>query len=93
MKVKFGEQNSEILTLQMFGTQSAANDGTPIYSLTGTCALSGIVLMTVMISTTIYENHCNVFKRVESVRKKPLYDPVDAPDATPNGAFLRWSSE
>lgn len=25
--------------------------------------------------------------------QKPIYDPVNNPDATPDGAFLRWSSE
>lgn len=91
--LKLGEQNSVILTLKMFGTQSTAKDGTPIYALNGTYVEGGIIPMDIMISTIIYENYCNVLKRIESVRKKPLYDPIDAPDMTPDGAFLRWSSE
>lgn len=83
----------EKVTLQMFGTQSALEDGTPTYSLTGTYVLAGMIPMDIMIGTIIYETNCTVVKRIESVGDKPIYDPVDKPDTTPDGAFLRWSSE
>lgn len=83
----------EKVTLQMFGTQSALEDGTPTYALTGTYVFSGVLPMDIMIGTIIYETNCTVVKRIESVGQKPIYDPVDKPDTTPDGAFLRWSSE
>lgn len=83
----------EKVTLQMFGTQNALEDGTPTYALTGTYVFSGVLPMDIMIGTIIYETNCTVVKRIESAGDKPIYDPVDKPDTTPDGAFLRWSSE
>ncbi len=83
----------EKVTLQMFGTQSALEDGTPTYALTGTYVFSGVLPIDIMIGTIIYETNCTVVKRIESAGDKPIYDPVDKPDTTPDGAFLRWSSE
>ena len=83
----------EKVTLQMFGTQSALEDGTPTYALTGTYVFSGVLPMDIMIGTIIYETNCTVVKRIESAGDKPIYDPVDKPDTTPDGAFLRWRSE
>ena len=83
----------EKVTLPMLGTQSALNDGTPAYSLTGTYVLAGMLPMYIMIGTIIYETNCTVVKRIESAGDKPIYDPVDKPDTTPDGSFLRWSSE
>lgn len=91
--LKLGEQNPELVTLPMFGTQSTTKDGTPTYSLTGTYVYAGMLPMDIMIGTIIFENNCTVVKRIESVSSKPLYDPVNKPDETPDGAFLRWSSE
>ena len=83
----------EKVTLQMFGTQSALEDGTPTYALTGTYVFSGVLPVDIMIGTIIYETNCTVVKRIESLGQKPIYDPVDKPDTTPDGAFLRWNSE
>lgn len=83
----------EKVTLQMFGTQSALEDGTPTYALTGTYVFSGVYPVDIMIGTIIYETNCTVVKRIDSAGDKPIYDPVDKPDTTPDGAFLRWSSE
>ena len=83
----------EKVTLQMFGTQSALKDGTPAYALTGTYVFSGVLPIDIMIGTFINETDCTVVKRIESVGQKPIYDPVDKPDETPDGAFLRWSGE
>lgn len=83
----------EKVTLPMFGTQSALKDGTPAYALTGTYVFSGVLPVDIMIGTIIYENDCTVVKRIESAGDKPIYDPVYKPDETPDGAFLRWSSE
>lgn len=83
----------EKVTLPMFGTQNALEDGTPTYALTGTYVFSGVLPMDIMIGTIIYETNCTVVKRIESAGGKPIYDPVDKPDTTPDGAFLRWSSE
>lgn len=83
----------EKVTLQMFGTQSAIEDGTPTYALTGTYVFSGVFLVDIMIGTIIYETDCTVVERIDSAGDKPIYDPVDKPDTTPDGAFLRWSSE
>ena len=83
----------EKVTLTMFGTQSALEDGTPTYALTGTYVFSGVLPMDIMIGTIIYETNCTVVKRIDSAGDKPIYDPVDKPDTTPDGAFLRWSSE
>lgn len=83
----------EKVALPMFGTQNALEDGTPTYALTGTYVFSGVIPMDIMIGTIIYETNCTVVKRIESVGQKPIYDPVDKPDTTPDGAFLRWSSE
>ena len=83
----------EKVTLQMFGTQNALEDGTPTYALTGTYVFSGVLPIDIMIGTTIYETDCTVVERIDSAGDKPIYDPVDKPDTTPDGAFLRWSSE
>lgn len=83
----------EKVTLQMFGTQSALEDGTPTYALTGTYVFSGVFPVDIMIGTIIYETDCTVVERIDSAGDKPIYDPVDKPDTTPDGAFLRWSSE
>ena len=83
----------EKVTLQMFGTQSAIEDGTPTYALTGTYVFSGVFPVDIMIGTIIYETDCTVVKRIDSAGDKPIYDPVDKPDTTPDGAFLRWRSE
>lgn len=83
----------EKVTLQMFGTQSAIEDGTPTYALTGTYVFSGVFPVDIMIGTIIYETDCTVVERIDSAGDKPIYDPVDKPDTTPDGAFLRWSSE
>lgn len=91
--LKLGDGDPEKVTLPMFGTQSALEDGTPTYALTGTYVFSGVLPMDIMIGTTIYETDCTVVKRIDSAGDKPIYDPVDKPDTTPDGAFLRWSSE
>ena len=83
----------EKVTLQMFGTQSAIEDGTPTYALTGTYVFSGVFPVDIMIGTIIYETDCTVVERIDSAGDKPIYDPVDKPDTTPDGAFLRWRSE
>ena len=83
----------EKVTLQMFGTQSALKDGTPAYALTGTYVFSGMLPIDIMIGTIINETDCTIVTRIESVGQKPIYDPVDKPDETPDGAFLRWSGE
>lgn len=83
----------EKVTLTMSGTQSALKDGTPAYALTGTYVFNGVLPVDIMIGTIIYETDCTVVKRIESAGDKPIYDPVDKPDETPDGAFLRWSSE
>lgn len=90
---KLGDGDPEKVTLPMFGTQSALEDGTPTYALTGTYVFSGVLPMDIMIGTIIYETSCTVVKRIDSAGDKPIYDPVDKPDTTPDGAFLRWSSE
>ena len=90
---KFGDGDPEKVTLQMFGSQSALNDGTPTYALAGTYVWGGMLPMDIMIGTIINETDCTVVTRIESVGQKPIYDPVDKPDETPDGAFLRWSGE
>lgn len=91
--LKIGEQNPEIVTLPMFGTQSAFSGGAPAYSLTGTYVLEGMLPIDIMIGAILYETNCTVVTRIESLNHKPIYDPVDKPDTTPDGAFLRWSGE
>lgn len=91
--LKLGDGDPEKVTIPMFGTQSALEDGTPTYALTGTYVFSGVLPIDIMIGTTIYETNCTVVKRIDSAGDKPIYDPVDKPDTTPDGAFLRWSSE
>ena len=90
---KLGNGDPEKVTLPMFGTQSTTGDGTPAYALTGTYVWAGMLPMDIMIGTILYETDCTIVKRIESVGQKPIYDPVDKPDTTPDGAFLRWSSE
>lgn len=91
--LKLGDGDPEKVTLTMFGTQSALEDGTPTYALTGTYVFSGVLPMDIMIGTIIYETNCTVVERIDSAGDKPIYDPVDKPDTTPDGAFLRWRSE
>lgn len=91
--LKLGDGDPEKVTLPMLGAQSAFNDGTPAYSLTGTYVWAGMLPMYIMIGTILYETDCTVVTRIESLTQKPIYDPVDKPDTTPDGAFLRWSSE
>lgn len=91
--LKLGDGDPEKVTLPMLGAQSALNDGTPAYSLTGTYVWAGMLPMYIMIGTILYETDCTVVTRIESLAQKPIYDPVDKPDTTPDGAFLRWSSE
>lgn len=91
--LKLRDGDPEKVTLPMLGAQSALNDGTPAYSLTGTYVWAGMLPMYIMIGTILYETDCTVVTRIESLTQKPIYDPVDKPDTTPDGAFLRWSSE
>ena len=91
--LKLGDGDPEKVTLPMFGTQSALEDGTPTYALTGTYVFSGVLPIDIMIGTTIYETNCTGVERIDYAGDKPIYDPVDKPDTTPDGAFLRWSSE
>ena len=90
---KPGNGDPEKVTLMMFGTQSTTGDGTPAYSLTGTYVWAGMLPMDIMIGTILYETNCTIVKRIDSAGDKPIYDPVDKSDTTPDGAFLRWSSE
>mgnify|MGYP004695361805 CR=1 FL=1 len=90
---KFGDKAPERVTLLMFGTQETRDNGTTAYALTGTYALLSAIPVNIMICADISENTANIWKRLESLPSKPLYDPVDKPDETPDGAFLRWSSE
>lgn len=91
--LKVGTGEPEKVTLPMFGTQSAVNDGLLAYGLTGTYVWGGMVGFDIMIATTISDNSCIVVKHIAPWHQKPIYDPVDKPDETPDGAFLRWSSE
>ena len=90
---KPGNGDPEKVTLMMFGTQSTTGDGTPAYSLTGTYVWAGMLPMDIMIGTILYETNCTIVKRIDSAGDKPIYGPVDKPDTTPDGAFLRWSGE
>lgn len=91
--LKVGVGEPEKVTLPMFGTQSALNDGSPTYGLTGTYVWAGMLGFDIMIATAISDNSCTVVKHIAPWHQKPIYDPVDKPDETPDGAFLRWSSE
>lgn len=91
LKVGIGEP--EKVTLPMFGTQSALNDGVLTYGLTGTYVWGGMTGFDIMIATIISDDSCIVVKHIAPWHQKPIYDPVDKPDETPDGAFLRWSSE
>lgn len=91
--LKLGDGDPEKVTLLMFGTQSALEDGTPTYALTGTYVFNSVLPVDIMIGTIIYETNCTVVNRIDSAGDKPIYDPVDKPDTTPDGAFLRWSGE
>lgn len=91
--LKVGVGEPEKVTLQMFGTQSAFNDGSFAYGLTGTYVWTGMIGFDIMIATAISDISCTVVKYIAPWGKKPIYDPVDKPDTTPDGAFLRWSSE
>jgi hypothetical protein len=91
--LKVGVGEPEKATLQMFGTQSAFNDGSFAYGLTGTYVWTGVIGFDIMIATAISDISCTVVKHIAPWGGKPIYDPVDKPDTTPDGAFLRWSSE
>lgn len=93
VSLKVGVGDPEKVTLPMFGTQSALNDGSPAYGLTGTYVWAGVFGFGIMIATAISDNSCTVVKYIAPWGNKPIYDPVDKPDTTPDGAFLRWSSE
>lgn len=91
--LKVGVGEPEKVTLPMSGTQSAFNDGSFAYVLTGTYVWTGVLWFDIMIGTAISDISCTVVKYIAPWGKKPIYDPVDKPDTTPDGAFLRWSSE
>lgn len=93
VSLKVGVGEPEKVTLPMSGTQSALNDGSPAYGLTGTYVCAGVIGLDIMIATAISDNSCTVVKHIAPWHQKPIYDPVDKPDETPDGAFLRWSSE
>lgn len=93
VSLKVGVGEPEKMTLPMSGTQSVSNDGLTAYSLTGTYVWAGILGLDIMIATTISDNSCTVVKHIAPWHQKPIYDPVDKPDGTPDGAFLRWNSE
>ena len=91
--LKVGVGEPEKVTLPMSGTQSPFNDGSFAYGLTGTYVWTGVIGFDIMIATAISDISCTVVKYIAPWGKKPIYDPVDKPDTTPDGAFLRWSSE
>lgn len=91
--LKVGVGEPEKVTLPMSGTQSAFNDGSFAYGLTGTYVWTGVLGFDIMIGTAISDISCTVVKHIAPWGDKPIYDPVDKPDTTPDGAFLRWSSE
>ncbi len=93
ISLKVGVGEPEKVTLPMSGTQSALNDGSPAYGLTGTYVCAGVIGLDIMIATAISDNSCTVVKHIAPWHQKPIYDPVDKPDTTPDGAFLRWSGE
>lgn len=93
VSLKVGVGEPEKVTLPMSGTQSALNGGSPTYGLTGTYVWAGMLGFDIMIATAISDNSCTVVKHIAPWHQKPIYDPVDKPDETPDGAFLRWSSE
>lgn len=91
--LKVGVGEPEKATLPMSGMQSPFNDGSFAYGLTGTYVWTGAIGFDIMIATAISDISCTVVKYIAPWGKKPIYDPVDKPDTTPDGAFLRWSSE
>lgn len=91
--LKVGVGEPEKATLPMSGTQSPFNDGSFAYGLTGTYVWTGVFGVDIMIATVISDISCTVVKYIAPWGDKPIYDPVDKPDETPDGAFLRWSSE
>lgn len=91
--LKFEDREPEKVTLQMFGTQSTLNDGTLVYSLTGTYVWAGTFPIDIMIGTNLHETDCTIIQRIESLTQKPIYDPVDKSGTMSNGAFLQWNSE
>ena len=93
VSLKVGVGDPEKVTLPMSGTQSVFDDGLTAYSLTGTYVWAGMLGLDIMIATTISDNSCTVITHIAPWHQKPIYDPVDKPDETPDGAFLRWSSE
>lgn len=91
--LKVGVGEPEKATLPMSGTQSPFNDGSFAYGLTGTYVWTGVIGLDIMIATVISDISCTVVKYIAPWGNKPIHDPVDKPDTTPDGAFLRWSSE
>lgn len=91
--LKVGVGEPEKATLPMSGTQSPFNDGSFAYGLTGTYVWTGVIGFDIMIATAISDISCTVVKYIAPWGDKPIYDPVDKPDTTPDGSFLRWSSE
>lgn len=89
ISLKVGVGEPEKVTLPMSGTQSALNDGSPAYGLTGTYVCAGLIGLDIMIATAISDNSCTVVKHIAPWHQKPIYDPVDKPDTAPDGAFLR----
>lgn len=82
----------ERVTLPMFGTQETGDDGRETYSLDGTYVWgSGLLPMRFMVSATFIGDTCSTAQRIEFLNEKPVFDP--SRDETPDGAFLRWSSE
>ena len=91
--LKVGVGEPEKATLPMSGTQSPFNDGSFAYGLTGTYVWTGVIGFDIMIATAISDISCTVVKYIAPWGNKPISDPVDKPDTTPDGSFLRWSSE
>lgn len=87
------------ITLQMFGTSFKLMDdssGDDHFVLTGTYTfLFSSYQVKFMCSIDPGTNETVWFVKylIPWVGNKPIYDPVDKPDETPDGAFLRWSSE
>lgn len=87
------------ITLQMFGTSFKLMDdssGDDHFVLTGTYTfLFSSYQVKFMCSINPGTNETVWFVKylIPWVDSEPIYDPVDEPDETPDGAFLRWSSE
>ena len=87
------------ITLQMFGTSFKLMDdssGDDHFVLTGTYTfLFSSYQVKFMCSINPGTNETVWFVKylIPWVGSEPIYDPVDEPDETPDGAFLRWRSE